>query len=106
MTADEADSMNMLTRGDIDAYVSLDSFGAQERVIPVTKIGSSDFYFVINNERPDLLAELNNALSAIQDEDPYYNQRLFDEYVQLTKTNAFLCDADKTKTKSGVLVQR
>ncbi len=90
LTVDEADSMRMLTRGDIDAYVSLDSFGAQERVIPVSKIGSSDFYFVINNERPDLLAELNSALSAIQDEDPYYNQRLFDEYVQLTKTNAFL----------------
>lgn len=90
LTAGEADSMNLLTRGDIDAYVSLDSFGAKERVIPVSKIGSSDFYFVINRERPDLLAELDRALSAIQDEDPYYNQRLSDAYFQLTKTNAFL----------------
>ena len=56
----------------------------------MSKIGSSDFYFVVNKERPDLLGELNRALSTIQDEDPYYNQRLSDEYFQLTKTNAFL----------------
>ena len=29
-------------------------------------------------------------MSAIQDEDPYFNQRMFDQYVHLTKTNAFL----------------
>lgn len=90
LTADEGDSMNMLTRGDIDAYVSMDSFGAQERVVPVTKIGASDYYFAVNKARPDLLAELNAALTAIQDEDPYFNQRMFDQYVNLTRTNAFL----------------
>ena len=59
-----------LAQGELDALVSMDSFGAQERVIPVTKIGSSDYYIVVNKNRPDLLTELNNAMSAIQDEDP------------------------------------
>ncbi len=82
--------MGMLARGDIDAMVSLDSFGAQERVIPVCKIGASDYYFAVNKDRHDLLNELNTAMLAIQDEDPYFNQRMFDEYIHLTKTNAFL----------------
>ena len=82
--------MRMLAQGDIDAYVSLDSFGAQERVIPVCKIGASDYYFAVSNGHPDLLLELNNAMMAIQDEDPCFNQRMFDQHVQLTKTNAFL----------------
>lgn len=90
MTVDEAESMNLLQRREIDAFVSLDNFGAKERVLPVCKIGSSEYYFAVNKNRPDLLNELSAALSSIQDEDPYFNQRMFDQYVQLTKTNAFL----------------
>lgn len=90
LTGDEADSMRMLSKGEMDAFVSLDSFAAQERLLPVTKIGSSDYYFTVNKNRPDLLTELNSAMSAIQDEDPYFNQRMFDENVRLVKTNAFL----------------
>ena len=96
LTDDEADSMSMLSRGDIDAFVSMNSMGAKERVIPVCKIGASDYYFAVNKDRPDLLNELNAALAAIQDEDPYFNQRMFDEYIQLTKTNAFLSSAQES----------
>ena len=90
LTVDEPESMRMLSDGEIDAYVSMNSFGSQERIVPVCKIGSSDYYFAVSKERPDLLAELNNALSSIQDEDPYYNQRVSDEQIRLTKTNAYL----------------
>ncbi len=90
LTADETESMRMLSQGEIDAFVSMDSFASQERLIPVTKIGASDYYFAVNKDRPDLLAELNGAMSAIQDEDPYFNQRMFDEFVHVTKSNAFL----------------
>ena len=90
LTDNEAYTMDMLAQGRIDALVSMDSFGSQERVVPVTQIGASDYYFAVNKARPDLLAELNAALTAIQDEDPYFNQRMFDQYVNLTRTNAFL----------------
>ena len=90
LSDNEAYTMDMLARGEVDALVSMDSFGSQERVVPVTKIGASDYYFAVNKARPDLLAELNAALTAIQDEDPYFNQRMFDQYVNLTRTNAFL----------------
>ena len=96
LTDDEAYSMSMLAQGDIDAFVSMDSFGAQQRVVPVTKIGASDYYFAVNKDRPDLLAALNNAMTAIQDEDPYFNQRMFDEYVDVTKSNAFLAPGQES----------
>lgn len=54
LTVDEGDAMRMLSRGEIDAYVSLDSFSAQEQMIPVTKIGASAYYFAVNKDRPDL----------------------------------------------------
>ena len=104
LTAEENDSMSMLAHGEIDAYVSMDSFGSQERVVPVCKIGASDYYFAVNNDRPDLLLQLNNAMTAIQDEDPYFNQRMFDQYVQLTKTNAYLsANLENWLTKRGTI---
>ena len=90
MTTDEAESTAMLARGDIDLYVTLDSMGAQKRMVPVSKIGASDYYFTVNKNRQDLWNELNAAMISIQDEDPYFNQRLFDEYVHLVKTNSYL----------------
>lgn len=90
LTGEESDAMSLLSQGGLDAYVTMDSQGAQERVSPVCKVGSSDYYFAVNKDRPDLLAELNNAMNAIVDEDPYFNQRMFDQYVRITKTNAFL----------------
>ncbi len=80
-------------------YPSL-AMGAEDRIIPVCKIGSSDYYFTVNKNRPDLLNELNAALAAIQDEDPYFNQRMFDAYVQLTRTNAFLSSGQESWLKN------
>lgn len=90
LTNDETYFMSMLADGKIDALVSMDSVGAEERVIPVCKIGASDYFFAVNKQRSDLLAELNSALSAIQDEDPFYNQKIAEEYVNLLRTNAFI----------------
>ena len=107
LTVDEGDAMRMLSRGEIDAYVSLDSFSAQEQMIPVTKIGASAYYFAVNKDRPDLLSELNSAMSALQDEDPYFNQRMFDQYVHarieelMAEMNAHNAEALKT---GGVVI--
>lgn len=90
LTDDEAYFMTMLAEGQIDALVSMDSLGAEKRVIPVCNIGSSDYFFAVNKQRPDLLSELNSALSAIQDEDLFYNQKIAEEYISLLRTNAFI----------------
>ncbi len=95
LTAEETESMAMLARGEIDGYTSTNTFGAKEKVIPVCKVGASDFFYAVNKNRPDLLDDLNRALSGIQDEDPFYNQRMFEEHLFLTKTNAFLTPAQE-----------
>ena len=90
LTTSEDESLNMLETGELDAYVTVDSFTDPERAEPVCKVGSSDFFFAIGKDRPDLLAELNDALSSIQDEDRYFNQQMFERYIRTAGTNAFL----------------
>ncbi|WP_406040335.1 transporter substrate-binding domain-containing protein [Succinimonas sp.] len=87
-TGDEA--VDRLKQGDLDALVALDGYGARYQIEPVSKIGSSDFFFAVNKKRPDILNELNKAMFAIHDEDPLYNHRLTEEYLLLTKTNAYV----------------
>ena len=99
LTCGESESVNMLARGEIDAYATINTFGADERVVPVCRIGASEFFFAVSKKRPDLLNELNTALTGIQEEDPYYNQRLFDDHVNLTRTNAFLTPAQNAWLK-------
>ena len=87
-TEDEA--LNMLERGEIDGYVTVDSFVEPERALPVCRVGSSDYFFVVNNNRPDLLEELNGALTRIQNENPYYNMQMYEKYVKRAGANSYL----------------
>ena len=86
---DEDESMDMVTSGGIDGFVSIFSFSSEQKVVPICRIGSSEYYYVVNNSRPDLLAELNMALAGIQDEDPYFNQKISEERLYSTRTDAF-----------------
>ena len=90
VTCSEEESLKMLQDGELDAYVTVDSFMSPENAKPVCKIGSSDFYFAVNKDRPDLLSELNDALSRIRDEDRYYNQRMYEKHIKRVGANAFL----------------
>lgn len=89
LTTPEEESLRQLG-SDLDAFVTMDIQADPERAVPVWKIGSSDFYFAVSKKRPDLLAELNAALSRIQDENKYYSQQLNDQYLQSTETNRYL----------------
>lgn len=62
-----------------DLYLSIDlvsDFGWD----PVARIGSSEVYAAITKNRPDLLEELNRALSDLYASDPQYNDRLWTKY--------------------------
>ena len=86
----EDQSLRMLDTGELDAYVTVDSFVRPELAVPVWKVGSSDFYFVVSNKRPDLFVDLENAMSKIQDENRYYNQEMFEKYIKRAGANVFL----------------
>jgi len=91
----ESESLAMLTRGELDAFITLDSYGDSEKHVPLWKIGSSDFYFVVNKERPDLLAELDAALNHIQDENKFYNNELSEKYLVPSGTVQYLTADEK-----------
>ncbi len=90
----EEESLSMLQRGEIDAFVTLDAYSDPESWTPLWKIGSSDFYFVVSKDRPDLLAELDEALSRIQDEDKYYSDKLSEQYLRDSGSNRYLTAAE------------
>ena len=90
LTCEEDESLRMLQKGKLDAYITPDAFGDPEYLVPVCKIGSSDFFFAINKKRKDMLSDLNNAMSSIQDENRYYNQQMSEKYLLRSGVNAFL----------------
>ena len=92
-TAIEQESLKRLGH-DYDAFVTMDVYGAPDTAVPICKIGSSDFYFAVNKNRPDLLTELDAALSKIQDENKYYDQQLHDKYLKSTETNRYFSHAE------------
>ena len=85
----DKDSLKLLG-SEYDAYVSIDVYGSPETAVPVCKIGSSDFYFAVSKDRPDILTELDAALNCIQDVNKYYDQQLHDKYLRSTETNRYL----------------
>ena len=92
LMTDEAASVELLNRGELDAYVSLDSYGSVHNLFPLWKVGSSDFYFALKKDRHDLLGELNSAMSRIMDENRYYNQKLQEKYLDAMMISGFLTE--------------
>ena len=90
LTCSETQSLEMLDAGELDAYVTVDSFTNPELAEPVFKLGSSDFFFAVSKDRSDLLADLDYALGRIQSENRYYNEQMFVKYFKRTGANAFL----------------
>ena len=100
----ESESLDMLMRGEIDGFTTIYSRGSDQKIIPVCRIGASEYFYAVNRNRPDLLAELNMALSGIQDEDPYFQQRIYDENQYSTNTSTFLTPAQEDWLKThGVI---
>ena len=61
----EAESLDMLISGELDGYATIYTMGAEQNIIPLCRIGESYYYYAVNKDRPDLLAELNMALAGI-----------------------------------------
>ena len=95
VTAAEDESLSMMLSGQLDAFLTMDSYSDPETIVPVWKIGSSDFYFAVNRARPDLLAELDAAMSRIQDENRFYNEELNEKYMRSSGSNMYLNAGEK-----------
>jgi ABC-type amino acid transport substrate-binding protein len=79
---------------DFDAYVTMDVYADPEKAVPVVKVGSSDFYFAVSKNRPELLPELDEAMNRIQEENRYYNQDLHEKYLRSANADAYLSNSE------------
>ena len=78
----ERDFAEYMLDGKLDAVVSVSAIDHNlNHCIPVTVIGASDFYFVINKNRQDLKADLDNAMKQILHNNMYYNRLLYEKYM-------------------------
>ena len=84
MTGTEEENITKLNRGEIDLYVAPAGFHDQKNAVPVCEIGASDLFFAVTASRPEILFELNNAMSRVRDENQYFNQTLYAKYLQTT----------------------
>ena len=94
LTTDEGEAFTYLRSGDLDAYIGLDVYGDHEGTIPMCKIGSSDIFFAVSKDRPDLLAELDSAMNRIEDENRYYNEQLQRKYIDRTSSGLYLTHSE------------
>ena len=90
LTSTEDESMRMLTNRELDGIASIFTYDYNRDVIPVSRIGGSDYYYAVSKNRPDLLEELNRAMAEIQDADPYFNEKISKHRLYSSKTNALL----------------
>ena len=85
--------MQALDSDQVDTIVTPDlsiAYGC----IPLMDVGSSDYFFGVSKNRPDLLKELNNAQREIQRNEFDYNGALSRKYHSQTNSSLELSDAE------------
>ena len=90
----EEESLRKMKFGELDAFVTLDTYSDPDLAIPLWKIGSSDFYFAVSNNHRELLAELDAAMSRIQEENKHYSEQLSAKYLHDSGTNRYLTEEE------------
>ena len=95
VTTTEQETINDLKSRKYDAYLGIDTYANFGGIIPVVKVGSSEYYFAVNKARPDLREELDQAMGKIRDENPFYSQYLHDKYYKSNGANLFLGNDEK-----------
>ena len=81
------DVKQKLANHEIDCFVSLEeSFWAELGISTITCVGKSGIYYAINKDRADIKEELDNAMRALEDADPFYTADLYKRYFSLDYT--------------------
>ena len=78
------DAKQKLANHEIDCFVSMEeSFWTELGISTITRVGSSDIYYAINKDRADIKEELDNAMRALEDADPFYTADLYKRYFSM-----------------------
>ena len=76
------DAAAKIASREIDGFISVESPQWQEYSLSaIASFGSSDIYFVISKNRPDLKEALDNAMRRIAHDKPFYQDDLYQRYL-------------------------
>lgn len=85
--ANNEDVKQKLANHEIDCFVSLEeSCWAELGISTITRVGKSAIYYVLNKDRSDLKEELDNAMRALEDANPFYTADLYKRYFSMDYT--------------------
>lgn len=73
------DRVEAIERGELD-YIATVENDRMPGLKPIYNLGSWDYYFAVNRNRADILAELNEAQEQMRISSPYYTAYLEDKY--------------------------
>lgn len=85
--ANSEDVKQKLANREIDCFVSLEeSFWTELGISTITRVGKSGIYYAINKDRADIKKELDNAMRALEDANPFYTADLYKRYFSMDYT--------------------
>lgn len=83
--------------GELDGFVSADNMvSSYAGITPVEKIGKQPYYLCVNKNRPDLLGELNIAISIVNEQDAVGIEELRSKYYTETTVSVFLSQQERS----------
>ena len=98
------DVKQKLANHEIDCFVSLEeAFWAELGISTMTRVGESSIYYAINKDRPDLKEELDNAMRALDEADPFYTADLYKRYFSLDYTPILTSEEKAWLRKHGAI---
>ena len=80
----------MLESGEIDALVTLDTYGNSADVLPICKVGFAESFFGVNRNRPDIKRELDAAMNRILEDNRDFNEEMTAKYHRASGLTGFL----------------
>ena len=102
--SDNEDVKQKLANHEIDCFVSLEeAFWAELGISTMTRVGESSIYYAINKDRPDLKEELDNAMRALDEADPFYTADLYKRYFSLDYTPILTSEEKAWLRKHGAI---
>ncbi len=102
--SDNEDVKKKLANHEIDCFVSLEeAFWAELGISTMTRVGESSIYYAINKDRTDIKEELDNAMRALDEADPFYTADLYKRYFSLDYTPILTSEEKAWLRKHGAI---
>ena len=89
-----------LADGEVDAVIMNDTISSPD-ASPMFYVGSSDYYFAVPKSRPDLMNDINAAMTAIARVNPRYNDEVKSSYSAQNSGSSSLAAAETSWLKAN-----